>query len=390
MSPSKLKIFHIAKWFPNINDDLQGVFVKRHIESLPPQVENHVFYACPDKLGGEERYEVRELSNGKVYFFYYKNKYSGIAFIDRFIKLFKYYNGLSSLIKKTSISEGKPDIIHLHVMIRTAWLAAKFKRKWKVPLLLSEHWSVYQKRNWRTKNGIWKWWMKKMLGHIDLVLPVSENLSKAIQKVRPDLPSKVIYNVVDTEKFTPLSDSSGINSDFTFIHVSDFTEFTKNVKGILNAAKKLELERKDFRLVLIGYGSYTKEIKEHANSLNFQGVDIRFTGKLIGNDLIKEFNNADAFVMFSRYENLPCVLIEAFSMEIPVISSAVGGISEIVNKENGILVESENEDELYKAMKHMMDNISDYNGSEIRQDAVSKFSSQKIGNDIYQIYQSLV
>jgi glycosyltransferase involved in cell wall biosynthesis len=98
---------------------------------------------------------------------------------------------------------------------------------------------------------------------------------------------------------------------------------------------------------------------------------------------------ADAFVMFSRYENLPCVLIEAMACGLPVISSNVGGIPEIVHDFNGRLVDSEDEEGLADRLKELIEENEHFDREKIRNFAVENFSMPSIGADLNQLYKSL-
>ena len=70
---------------------------------------------------------------------------------------------------------------------------------------------------------------------------------------------------------------------------------------------------------------------------------------------------ASALVLFSRYENLPCVLIEAACCGLPVIAPRIGGIPEIVPGSAGLLMEPGSEEELVQAMHSMMKDYQQYN-----------------------------
>ncbi|MCB4234228.1 glycosyltransferase family 4 protein [Kaistella anthropi] len=67
-------------------------------------------------------------------------------------------------------------------------------------------------------------------------------------------------------------------------------------------------------------------------------------------EVSEKMRASDCFVLFSDYENFPCVLLESLSTGTPVIATKVGGIPEVVNEKNGILI-SNSKDELYEAMK---------------------------------------
>lgn len=63
-----------------------------------------------------------------------------------------------------------------------------------------------------------------------------------------------------------------------------------------------------------------------------------FMGNITGAGSYTEY--ADVFVLPSNYEGLPMVIIEALSMGTPVVASAVGGITELLDGTNGFAVEN--------------------------------------------------
>ncbi len=108
---------------------------------------------------------------------------------------------------------------------------------------------------------------------------------------------------------------------------------------------------------------------------------IHTTGEISYEEVGKELRNADALIMFSYYENMPCVILEALCTGIPVIASDVGGIREVVNPDNGILVEAGKETQLFEAMKEMISNYELYEKDLISQHAKEQFSYQTIGKN---------
>ena len=93
--------------------------------------------------------------------------------------------------------------------------------------------------------------------------------------------------------------------------------------------------------------------------------------------------------MFSRFENLPCVILEALCCGLPVISSRVGGIAEVIDERNGILVESENVDQLADAMQQLVDNHALYNGQTISSDAIARFNYDTVGAQYLSLYKEI-
>jgi glycosyltransferase involved in cell wall biosynthesis len=87
---------------------------------------------------------------------------------------------------------------------------------------------------------------------------------------------------------------------------------------------------------------------------------------------------------------LPCVILEALCCGLPVVSSNVGGISEVVNESNGILVEKENVEQLAVAMCRLMDNYSHYNRDTIAMDAAQKFNYDTVAKQYLKVYTKTV
>jgi glycosyltransferase involved in cell wall biosynthesis len=75
---------------------------------------------------------------------------------------------------------------------------------------------------------------------------------------------------------------------------------------------------------------------------------------------------------------------------LPIISSNVGGISEYVNKNNGILVKSEDEKALFNAISYMLDNYNKFNRKGIAETAEKNFSYSSVSKKFYSIYKSIL
>ena len=100
--------------------------------------------------------------------------------------------------------------------------------------------------------------------------------------------------------------------------------------------------------------------------------------------------DANAFLLFSNIENLPLVLIESMSTGTPIITSNVGGISEIFDDSKGIMIDAGDQIQLVEAMNNMVENASNYNPQKIRKFAVDNFSQETISNQFDEIYNKVV
>jgi glycosyltransferase involved in cell wall biosynthesis len=114
-------------------------------------------------------------------------------------------------------------------------------------------------------------------------------------------------------------------TDFYFVQIGTFTDRTEN---LTNKIKELNLEN---HIVFLGYTP---------NASNF----------------IPQF---DAFLMTSQSEGIPEVLFESFYHKIPVVSTNVGGIPEIIEDDiNGLLTPKHSPELLSKKIIHLFENES--------------------------------
>lgn len=110
--------------------------------------------------------------------------------------------------------------------------------------------------------------------------------------------------------------------------------------------EKLPDHRLDFQIV--GDGPLRAELETAVRDLKLDKNQVSFLGWQ--DDLNKIYGQADIFVLTSRYEGMPNVILEAMARGIPIVATNVGGVSELVDKSRGILVSSGRECELAEAV----------------------------------------
>jgi len=124
---------------------------------------------------------------------------------------------------------------------------------------------------------------------------------------------------------------------FTFINISIFRE-AKNQAFLAECAKYLKERGHDFIINIIGSGDHSgdcsKEIKEA-----IQKNHVEDYVKLLGTrrDIEFQLKSSHCFVLPSSYEGLPIVLLEAGAAKVPILSTPVGAIPDIVDESTGYL-----------------------------------------------------
>ena len=123
---------------------------------------------------------------------------------------------------------------------------------------------------------------------------------------------------------------------FPLLFTSNMDDTHKNISGILEAFKNSLKRHPDIRLELIGGEAET--YRDKAQNMGIPQENISFINQLPHKDVIAHLQQAKALILFSRYENLPVLFLEAFATGTPVISSDVGGIHEYFPEDFGTLI----------------------------------------------------
>jgi glycosyltransferase involved in cell wall biosynthesis len=384
-------VLFLASWYPSKVDPFDGDFIERHAKAVSLANKVFVIYVVKDpSLKNGEVSVNKEISGNlisfKAYYPYSRSKIKSIEKLHSNYWSLKLFNRIFTTISK---DYGMPDIVHLNVLMKAGIFARRLKKKYKLPYVLSENWTGYyaeRKDGFRHQPFLYKFLSGRVYRSCDLPLPVTKDLGKKMNELfNSNKKFKVIPNVVDTNLFYPSSENT--NQKKRFIHISTLG-YHKNIWGILHSTRKLYESRQDFELYLAGNAS--KEILDWTKENKLYNRCIFFTGLISYEEVARQIRNADALVMFSRYENLPCVILEALCSGLPVISTDVGGIREVINKENGILIASEREDELLQAMNDMLDNSEKYNKQMIAFAAKEKFNYLTVGKQFNEAYKEVL
>lgn len=130
--------------------------------------------------------------------------------------------------------------------------------------------------------------------------------------------------------------------------------YQKGFDVLIKSFRKIR-EKQNVKLIILGKGSDYDNLKNLIDLYKLSS-DVDLIG--FEKNPFKYMKNADILVMSSRWEGFPCVLEEAMCVGIPIISTDCNfGPNEIIkNGENGILVETENSEELYLAMNKLLNN----------------------------------
>tara|TARA_B100001093_G_scaffold420282_1_gene412151 strand:+ start:26381 stop:27481 length:1101 start_codon:yes stop_codon:yes gene_type:complete len=142
-------------------------------------------------------------------------------------------------------------------------------------------------------------------------------------------------------------------------------------------------------LHLVGEGTETENFKKYFESItNHSNGFVSFYGPI--SDIDKIYQIGDVVILISDFEALPLSLIEGLSYSKPLIASAVGGIAEIVDETNGILLSKNTVQEVYEAFKSMQSkSIRSNYAKNAKKKYHSKFKIEEMYLNVKLVYESI-
>ncbi|WP_374329186.1 glycosyltransferase [Soonwooa sp.] len=228
------------------------------------------------------------------------------------------------------------------------------------------------------------------LKKFDHVIFCAANIRNAIEKyyhiTYPS--SSIIYNAIRIDEIKEKSLATNVDlhnlKKPIFCSVGRLNK-RKAYHTLINVHQKLINEGFDHSIIILGDGEEKNNLTQQISE-----CDVQETFKLLGTKTnpFPYMKNSDYFVFPSKTEAYPLVINEALALEIPIISTNVGGIPEMIyDGVDGILV-NDNESEIYEAMKKVFTQPELF--EKIRKntaESYKKFDSQKIYKQICEVFE---
>ncbi|MCM8570482.1 glycosyltransferase [Gramella jeungdoensis] len=202
--------------------------------------------------------------------------------------------------------------------------------KWTQPIVVRNASEVGRYLNSRIQKSINVLFYKS----ISKVISVSHASKKDLLEHFPFLRGKIEVIQVGLENAkikVKVLEPTGIKH---ILHVGGFT-FEKNHEGLLRIFKKVQEKMPNVHLHLVGDGPERVNIERKVEEFKLED-HITFYGFV--NDPLSYINSADILVLPSIIEGLPGVILEAMYCKTPVVAYNVGGVSEVLNDDTGILI----------------------------------------------------
>ncbi|AQL42255.1 hypothetical protein BV210_05800 [Halorientalis sp. IM1011] len=175
------------------------------------------------------------------------------------------------------------------------------------------------------------------LGNVEHWLSCSSNIDARLEKAGVDANKITRIPVVNPDYVSDCAIESE-NDEFTIIFVGTVIQH-KGIFLLLDAFEEFYTKHRSGKLVIIGDGPDFNEVKDHIEGIEY-GDKIELKGSVSHRTALTEISQADTLVLPSEREGMPRVIVEAFELGVPVISTPVGGIPDIIKDEKtGLLVD---------------------------------------------------
>ena len=380
MQSDKYTILFLSSWYPTRLFPFRGDFVKRHAKA----VGLYTNVLCLHVVKGQNlkrKYEIVENNSedNLVEVILYFNS----QWLSKLKYIYYYIRGMQYIQKMY----GKPDLIHANVLYPIGIVVFLLSSIYKIPYIFTEHWTGFLNGTYQRINFLKRRFYNYIGKKAKKVIPVTANLRKAMTVSGVHAKYAVIPNVVETKVFQHQSKPDEYKK--SILHVSNIRDDHKNISGLLRSISKLRLMRQDFVLNIIN-SEENEALIEISDALGLTGKYVNFCGKKEYAEVAQYMAKSAFLVLFSNYENLPCVIVEAFASGLPVLSTDVGGIKEHLDKEKGILIEKGNEEQLVDKLNFMLDHYQDYDKQLLANYAYENFSFDKVGYKYLKIYQEVL
>ena len=260
---------------------------------------------------------------------------------------------------------------------------------------------------WYNRNGGYSRYSSMYNSIIDKTMVCNGNSKKVLEEHFKRNPDEVqtVYIGVDEEKFNPDRYNKeelekkylgGTTNKKIISFICRISE-QKRPLLFLEIIKKLKEKRQDFKVLVVGDGNLLGKMKEKAKKMNLL-EDIIFLGEI--KNTVEIYKISNVTVNCSLKEGLALTSYESLSMNVPIVSSDVGGQKELISKDVGEIVKlMQNEEDVYlekyspeeinsyvKAINKVLDNLEIYK-SNCRKRICENFTISKMIEKMDSIFE---
>ena len=282
------------------------------------------------------------------------------------------------------------DIVHIHMASRASFyrksiFVNKAKRMNK-KIILHIHGAEFEKFYKEESNEIMKKYIRYIFSKSDKVIALSSKWKDILKKIVDESKITVIYNSIVCPK--QHLDKNYNNEKILFL---GRLGNRKGVYDILKCASRIIAIFPNVEFILAGDGE-VDNVRELCNKMGIKN-NFRITGWIDGAEKEKLLNEASIYLLPSYNEGMPISVLEAMAYGLPVISTNIGGIPELIdNDENGFLIEPGDINGITNSLIKLLEDNNKKRrfGENAFLKAKNNFNVENKINDLYELYYELI
>lgn len=285
----------------------------------------------------------------------------------------------------------KVDLVHCHAAMKGSFwrksLFALLARGAGVPVVFHLHGSemkTFVSRQPRLVQRLIGW----VLSRQSLVVVLSQSWADYVHSISPGAKVQILPNYVSLPELSTSSARVGSRVRLLFLGL---VGTRKGVYDLLPAFQEACQSFGELELTIGGNGEVDRA-QALARELGVAD-HVRFAGWVSGDDKLRLLQEADIYVLPSYNEGLPVSILEAMSWGVPVISTRVGGIPELIsNGHDGMLIEAGDREALAAAILHLAESttVRHAMGQAARNRVATGFSKAVVLPQLEGIYADLM
>lgn len=307
-------------------------------------------------------------------------------------------NDIKSFIALLQIfKKEKPSIVHLNSS-KIGGLGALAARIARVPkIIFTAHgWPFLEDRS-PFKNSVIKFLSKLTVFFSTHIINISETLHEMGRALGKKDTQTLVYNGIDPEEKLKTKKESreflaraiGKTPDFfkDKVVAGTLSELTRN-KGLRYTFRAIQkIRHLPFIYVILGDGEERAKLE---NQIREYGLEEKiFLPGFVENANLY-LSGFDVFALTSVKEGFPYCILEAGQAALPVIVTSVGGIPEIIDDTNGILIEPKNSPHIAAALSYLIENpvAREILGKNLREKVATMFTKRKMLEETLAVYKN--
>ena len=284
-------------------------------------------------------------------------------------------------------------LVHAHVAAHGSfWRKSTFltvARLFRVPTILHLHASQFRDFYERDCGSVKRKIIRHVLEHASTVIVLSERLQAYVGTIAPRAKTVTIHNFVDIGRIEAEARRTVVERSSSLLLFLGDIGHRKGIYDLIQALPEISRSIPEVRLVAGGRGE-TDEVRRRTKEL---GVDelVLLPGYVSGQEKSRLLSEAAVYVLPSYNEGVPISILEAMSVGLPIVTTPVGGIPDVIRDgEEGFLVSPGSIDQLARRLIELLgsDQLRRRMGEKARRRLHAEHSPETSLNALVALYQS--